>query len=65
MSGKGSVGEMRIKEIIFAGDALEVLLSSSTGHEVKVKSDVSILPQLNVGSDVELFVDATQIGQVN
>ena len=65
LSGKSSVGELRIKEIIFAGDALEVLLTSSTGHEVKVKSDVSILPQLSVGNDVELFVDATQIGQVN
>lgn len=65
ISGKTSIGELIIKEIIFAGDALEVLLVTTTGQEVKVKSDVSMLSQLVVGSQVTLFVDPNQIGHLS
>jgi spermidine/putrescine transport system ATP-binding protein len=53
-----------LKEIIFAGDALEVLLTSSTGLDIKVKSEVSLLPQLRIGEIVDLYVDPSQIGQL-
>ena len=64
ITGKSQCGQVAIKEVIFAGDALEVLLLTSTGREVKVKSDVSLLSQLVIGEKIELFVDADQIGQL-
>ena len=57
-------GEVEIKEVIFASDALEVLLVTSTGREVKVKSDVLLLSRLVIGEKIELFVDVDQIGQL-
>ncbi len=65
ISGKTAVGQLKIKEVIFAGDALEVLLATTTGLEIKVKSEVSILSQLVVGNQVELFIDPSQIGQLS
>jgi len=64
ITGKSQCGEVEIKEVIFAGDALEVLLLTSTGREVKVKSDVSLLSRLVIGEKIELFVDVDQIGQL-
>jgi len=65
ISGKTAAGQLKIKEVIFAGDALEVLLVTTTGLEIKVKSEVSILSQLVVGNQVELFIDPSQIGQLS
>ena len=64
ISGQSQCGQVEIKEVIFAGDALEVLLITSTGREVKVKSDVSLLSHLVIGEKIELFVDADLIGQL-
>jgi ABC-type Fe3+/spermidine/putrescine transport system ATPase subunit len=64
ISGANLCGQVEIKEVIFAGDALEVLLLTSTGREVKVKSDVSLLSRLAIGAKIELFVDVDQIGQL-
>jgi len=64
ITGKSQCGQVEIKEVIFAGDALEVLLLTSTGREVKVKSDVSLLSHLVIGEKIELFVDVEQIGQL-
>ncbi len=64
ISGVSLCGEVEIKEVIFAGDALEVLLLTSTGREVKVKSEVSLLSRLDIGEKIELFVDVDQIGQL-
>ena len=64
ITGKSQCGQVEIKEVIFAGDALEVLLITSTGREVKVKSDVSLLSHLVIGEKIELFVDADLIGQL-
>jgi len=64
ITGKSQCGQVTIKEVIFAGDALEVLLLTSTGREVKVKSDVSLRSQLVIGAKIELFVDVEQIGQL-
>ena len=64
ISGHSQCGQVVIKEVIFAGDALEVLLLTSTGREVKVKSDVSLLSRLVIGEKIELFVDISQIGQL-
>jgi ABC-type Fe3+/spermidine/putrescine transport system ATPase subunit len=62
--GVNKCASARLKEIIFAGDALEVLLTSSTGLDIKVKSEVSLLPQLLIGEMIDLYVDPSQIGQV-
>ncbi len=64
MQGQTSCGKVEIKEVIFAGDSLEALLVTQSGHEVKVKTGASLLSQLNVGQSVELFVDVNQIGQI-
>ena len=64
ISGVSLCGEVEIKEVIFAGDALEVLLLTTTGREVKVKSEVSLLSRLDIGGKIELFVDVDQIGQL-
>jgi len=62
--GADKCASVRLKEIIFAGDALEVLLTSSTGLDIKVKSGVSQLSQLRIGEMVDLYVDLGQIGQL-
>lgn len=64
IQGQTYCGDVEIKEVIFAGDALEVSLITSTGREVKVKTEVTILPQLRIGDTTELFVDVNQIGQL-
>ena len=64
MSGQTQCGHVEIKEVIFAGDALEVLLLTTSGREVKVKSDVALLSRLVIGEKIELFVDVDQIGQL-
>ena len=64
MSGQTQCGQVEIKEVIFAGDALEVLLLTTSGREVKVKSDVALLSRLVIGEKIELFVDVDQIGQL-
>ena len=64
ITGKSQCGQVEIKEVIFAGDALEVLLITSTGREVKVKSDVSLLSHLVIGEKIELFVDVELIGKL-
>ncbi|MDP1851800.1 MAG: ABC transporter ATP-binding protein [Candidatus Planktophila sp.] len=64
ITGTNNCGQAELKEVIFAGDALEVLLLTSTRCEVKVKSDVSLLAQLKIGDSYELFVDTHQIGQL-
>jgi hypothetical protein len=40
------------------------LLVTSSGHEVKVKTDASLMNQVSVGEKIELFVDVNQIGQI-
>jgi len=65
LQGQTSCGKVEIKEIIFAGDCLEALLVTPSGHEVKVKTGVSLLSRLNVGDKIELFVDVNQIGQIS
>jgi spermidine/putrescine transport system ATP-binding protein len=64
LSGQVPCGHVELKEVIFAGDALEVLLMTSTGRHVKVKSEVSLLSRLVIGEKIELFVDVEQIGQL-
>ena len=64
MSGQTQCGQVEIKEVIFAGDTLEVLLLTTSGREVKVKSDVALLSRLVIGEKIELFVDVDQIGQL-
>jgi len=64
ISGVSQCGDVEVKEVIFAGDALEVLLLTSTGREVKVKSDVALLSRLVIGEKTALFVDVDQIGQL-
>ncbi len=64
IAGKNNCGQAEVKEVIFAGDALEVLLLTSTRCEVKVRSDVSLLAQLKIGDSYELFVDTSLIGQL-
>lgn len=63
-SGQVPCGQVELKEVIFAGDALEVLLMTTTGRQVKVKSEVSLLSGLVIGEKIELFVDVEQIGQL-
>jgi spermidine/putrescine transport system ATP-binding protein len=62
--GQTHCGRVEIKEVIFAGDSLEALLITSSGHEVKVKTDASLMNQVSVGEKIELFVDVNQIGQI-
>jgi len=62
--GISKCGSATLKEIIFAGDVLEVLLTSSSGIDIKVKADVSQLSQLQIGHMVDLYVDPSQIGQL-
>lgn len=64
ITGKNNCGQAEVKEVIFAGDTLEVLLLTPTMCEVKVRSNVSLLAQLNIGDSYELFVDTSQIGQL-
>ncbi len=64
-SGVSKCAITELKEIIFAGDNLEVLLISSTGLNIKVKSDVSQLSLLRIGEKVELFVDPAHVGHLN
>lgn len=63
-SGGSKCGSALLKETIFAGDALEILLTSTTGLDIKVKSEVSQLSQLRIGEMVDLYVDPNQIGQL-
>jgi ABC-type Fe3+/spermidine/putrescine transport system ATPase subunit len=64
VSGISKCGNGVIKEITFAGDVLEILLTSTTGLDIKVKSDVSLLSKINIGEIIDLFVDPNQIGQL-
>jgi spermidine/putrescine transport system ATP-binding protein len=64
-TGSIKCGSVMLKEIIFAGDTLEVLLTSSTGLAIKVKAEVAQLPQMRIGELVDLYVDPSQIGQLS
>lgn len=64
INGANKCGSAALKEVIFAGDTLEVLLTSSTGLDIKVKTEVSHLSQMRIGELVDLHVDVSQIGQL-
>ncbi len=64
-TGSIKCGSVMLKEIIFAGDTLEVLLASNTGLAIKVKAEVAQLPQMRIGELVDLYVDPSQIGQLS